>query len=129
MRCVECDHAREDHNDLGCCEKGCDCQVPKVFVYECIAQTAEERVGEMHGAVLLDILNERKRQNEKWGEQNHDAYRWLAILSEEVGEAAQAALHNEFGGKAKGTLQTELIHVASVAIQWLECIERHGGQQ
>lgn len=32
---------------------------------------------------LSDVLAERLRQNEKWGEQNHDAYRWLAILSED----------------------------------------------
>jgi NTP pyrophosphatase (non-canonical NTP hydrolase) len=77
--------------------------------------------------VMIDIAEERQRQNEKWGEQNHDDYTWLAILSEELGETAQAALHNEFGGDAKGTLRTELVQVAAVAIQWLECIDRHGG--
>ena len=70
------------------------------------------------------IATERARQNEKWGEQNHDDYRWLAILTEEIGELAQAALHDEFGGRAAGTLEDELIQVAAVAVQWLECIER-----
>lgn len=79
--------------------------------------------------VMSDIAGERIRQNEKWGEQNHDDYTWLAILSEEIGETAQAALHNEFGGCAKGTLRAELVQVAAVAIQWLECIDRNGGEK
>lgn len=128
MKCPDCEHPRDSHDGYGCNEPECDCQIPSVCVVECIAQDVEERVGEIYPAVLFDILNERKRQNAKWGEQNHDAYRWLAILSEEVGEAAQAALHNEFGGRAKGTLRTELVQIAAVTIQWLECVDRNGGE-
>lgn len=39
--------------------------------------------------VLVDVGNERVRQDEKWGPQSHDAKTWLAILMEEVGEAAE----------------------------------------
>jgi NTP pyrophosphatase (non-canonical NTP hydrolase) len=67
---------------------------------------------------------ERYFQDARWGEQNHDDYRWLAILVEEVGELAQAMLHDEFGGSHAGTAPTELVQVAAVAVQWLECIER-----
>lgn len=74
--------------------------------------------------MLMSILGERKRQNEKWGEQNHDDYRWLAILTEEVGELSQAILHDEFGGKATGTMRDELIQVTAVAFQWIEALER-----
>ncbi len=74
--------------------------------------------------VINNIFQERKRQNAKWGEQNHDDYRWLAILTEEVGELAQAVLHDEFGGKAAGTAETELLHVAAVSAQWLEHFQR-----
>lgn len=70
------------------------------------------------------IHSERERQNKKWGEQNHDDYRWLTILSEEVGEIAQAILHDEFGGSHAGTAKIELIQIAAVAVQWLECMER-----
>lgn len=73
---------------------------------------------------LQAIREERARQTAKWGEQDHDNYRWLAILMEEVGELAQAILHDEFGGAHAGTNQTELIQVAAVAVQWLECMER-----
>lgn len=74
--------------------------------------------------VLSLVLAEYDRQNIKWGKQDHDNYHWLAILTEEVGELAQAILHDEFGGSCAGNVQIELIHVAAVAVQWLECIER-----
>ena len=70
------------------------------------------------------VALERKRQTEKWGEQNHDVFVWLSILSEEIGELAQAALHDKFGGRAAGTLKNELTQVAAVAVQWLEQLER-----
>ena len=74
--------------------------------------------------ICNQILDERDQQDEKWGEQNHDDYRYLAMLTEEVGEVAQAILHNEFGGKAKGMVRKELIQLAAVAVQWLETMER-----
>jgi NTP pyrophosphatase (non-canonical NTP hydrolase) len=74
--------------------------------------------------ILNHILDELNRQNEKWGEQNHDNYTWLAILTEEVGELSQAILHDEYGGRAAGNVKTELEQVAAVAVQWLESIER-----
>ena len=43
--------------------------------------------------VLADVLQERMFQEDKWGTQTHDAQTWLAILMEEVGESAQAALN------------------------------------
>lgn len=77
-------------------------------------------------SLLVDLARERRRQDEKWGEQNHRDEIWLAILSEEIGEVSQALLHNKFGGTHAGTLREELIQVTAVAIQWLDCIERNG---
>ena len=74
--------------------------------------------------VMKQILDERLRQEEKWGEQTHDNYRWLAILGEEFGELAQAILHDEFGGEAAGQAKKELIHTVAVGVQWLEQMER-----
>lgn len=78
-------------------------------------------------SVLNAVAAERARQDARWGEQNHDAYTYLAILTEEVGEAAQAALHDQFGGKAAGTLEAEVIQIAAVAVAWVECIRRRTG--
>lgn len=40
--------------------------------------------------VLEDIDDERRRQDAKWGEQNHDLTVWLTVLAEEVGETGEA---------------------------------------
>lgn len=70
--------------------------------------------------VIELVRAERERQFAKWGKQDHNTFVWLSILTEEIGEASQAALHDVFGGKAKGTFLTEMIHVAAVAIQIIE---------
>jgi NTP pyrophosphatase (non-canonical NTP hydrolase) len=78
---------------------------------------------------LNDILAERKRQNLKWGEQNHDDATWALIVGEEFGEVQQAILHDRFGGKAAGTTRAELVQLAAVCLQWLECIDRREPQK
>ena len=35
--------------------------------------------------VLLEVIKERKRQDKKWGIQNHSPLEWLPILAEEFG--------------------------------------------
>jgi len=83
-----------------------------------------------HIATVFDAIRaERERQNATWGEQDHDAYTWLAILGEEFGEVSQAILHVTFGGKAAGTLRAELVQLVAVGVQWLECIERQAARE
>lgn len=78
--------------------------------------------------VMVDIAAERALQNIEHGESNKNNTDgdWLAVLTEEVGEVAQALLHNKFGGKHAGTLRDELVQVAAVAVQWLERLDRDG---
>lgn len=78
----------------------------------------------IRGQVMRAIEAERASQDEKWGEQNHTDEWWLAILTEEVGETAQALLADRFGGATKMTTREELVQVAAVALAWLECMER-----
>lgn len=92
--------------------------------------------------ILTEVQDERKRQDAKWGEQNHpngtgyefykrlcDDYRmdydlqsssdeltWDTILLEEVYEALSE------DDQAK--LRAELLQVAAVAVAWIECIDR-----
>lgn len=92
--------------------------------------------------VLNDVLRERERQNNKWGVQNHNAVEWIAILTEEVGEASKEAVDFHFANgdvdpalKAGLNLQRirldnyrkELIQVAAVAIQAVESLDRQTG--
>jgi len=87
--------------------------------------------------VLNEVLLERQRQEEKWGQQNHNAPEWLMILGEEVGEANKAALETYFaarGPKPDGyesvedysNYRAELIQVAAVAVSMIESIDRNG---
>ena len=75
--------------------------------------------------VLNDILNERTRQDEKWGADRtqHPAI-WHTILSEEVGEVAQEVLDTTFEDAATDNLYEELIQVAAVAVAWAEAVQR-----
>lgn len=78
--------------------------------------------------VADEVLLERQRQDEKWGEQNHHPMEWLTILGEEVGEANKAALEAHFKGYgAQGdwsNYRAELIQVAAVAVAMVECLDR-----
>lgn len=99
-------------------------------------------------SILDEIREERKRQDDKWGEQNHpitllpakdaesvandlrekcdEAFKagegsWEDILLEEVYEALEQS--------AKGNyLETreELIQVAAVVVAMIECLDRNG---
>lgn len=73
---------------------------------------------------LHSVLIERAKQNEKWGEQNHEDLFWLAILGEEFGETAQAILHTQTGERNAGKTRKELVHTVAVGLQWLECMDR-----
>ena len=49
------------------------------------------------------VQERRKEQDNKWGSQHHSIEKWLAILMEEVGEVARAALDDViFVGAAVG---------------------------
>jgi len=67
-----------------------------------------------------DILAERARQDEKWGpDRNQMAEKWHLIVSEEVGEFADATLSEHFERQ-----RHELVQVAASALAALEAHER-----
>ena len=68
---------------------------------------------------LESVVAERKRQDEKWGIQNHHFGVWLTILGEEFGEACKAAL--EFDGPR---YRCELVQTAAVACAAIEAYDR-----
>jgi hypothetical protein len=80
--------------------------------------------------VAQALIAERRRQDEKWGVQNHGPLAWLAILTEERDELNREVLaaHFEPPGPdrlaAFARLRTELIQEAAVAMAWLENMER-----
>lgn len=74
--------------------------------------------------ILFEIQFERDRQDEKWGDQsgNRDDT-WVAILTEEVGEAAKEVLET---GALNGNLRKELIQCAAVCVAWIEALDKRG---
>ena len=76
--------------------------------------------------IIDEIIYERERQDQKWGEQDHDLATWCLILGEEVGEVNQAVLENRFatGKYSIDDVKKELIQVAAVAVSMLESINR-----
>lgn len=79
------------------------------------------------GDVLYDVLQERKRQNRKYGYQRHSHGKWLAIKGEEDGEVCEAVNRIHFPLDSKPTdadnLYEELIHSAAVSLAWAEQIK------
>lgn len=74
--------------------------------------------------VLDDVVAERKRQVDKWGTQRLEWPVWLAVLTEEVGESAEAALEAHFETSTSlDHLREELIQVAAVAVAIVEHID------
>lgn len=73
---------------------------------------------------LIAVLRERARQEVLWGEQNHDPFTYQAILQEETGEAARAALELRFGKGTLEHLREEAVQVAAVALAIVECLDR-----
>ena len=70
----------------------------------------------------LDMVrDEREYQDAKWGPQQHSPVMWLAILSEEVGEVAGAALRHHWDDVSPDEYVRELIQVAAVAVAAVEC--------
>ena len=70
--------------------------------------------------IIKLILEERQRQDLKWGEQNHNIYKWLAILGEEIGEVNKAALEDNYD-----EVIDELVQIGAVAIAMIESLERN----
>lgn len=81
----------------------------------------------------IDILHERKNQNEKWGIRRHTMGDWLKILVEELGEVAQAMQIGDLCHKESDAndLYKELIQVAAVACAIAEQVreETNNGRQ
>ncbi len=77
------------------------------------------------------VEDERQRQEEKWGEQNHSFDKWMVILLEEIGEMSRASLEqykNPNKAQAESNrfyLGHELIQVAAVVKVMWECGDRN----
>lgn len=76
-----------------------------------------------------EILDEMARQEQIWGKQHHTPEYWLAIVMEEIGEAAMAILAADHNANSKTTsfhkdnTREELIQTAACIIHWIQDID------
>ncbi len=83
-------------------------------------------------SVVQEVIEERSKQDAKWGVQNHNVLKWFAILGEEYGEVAKAVVEMTFAGDGdewevwKCNYREELIQTAAVAIAMVESLDRNG---
>lgn len=78
-------------------------------------------------SALWDAWTERRRQDKRWGQQDHAPAFWMLILGEEFGEAQKAALEASWGGGASwADYRAELVQVAAVALAAIESFDRNG---
>lgn len=108
----------------------------------------------MNSKVLFEVDDERRKQDAKWGEQNHPDYapsknlaklklvteKWvkqaknLCELQAKNGELNWATIlaeefaeaMDELAFSSSSKLRAELIQVAAVCVAWIECIDRRG---
>ena len=86
--------------------------------------TTERTIAHMNSGVLQEIIQEMVSQDKKWSpDRNLEPLLWNAILGEEVGEVSKAILEDDQG------LRQELIQVAAVCAQWIQCIDRTNGDE
>lgn len=87
-------------------------------------------LGKIRVDALDDINDERDRQDAKWGVQNHPASVWLTVLTEEVGELAEAVLvvrgepRDLTMSQAIADMRKEAVQSAAVAMAFVEWIDR-----
>ena len=80
-------------------------------------------IGRFKEAIKM-VRMERYFQHGRWGDRpKQPDETWLAILIEEVGEAAQALLQLQYEGKGDlPRLRDEVNQCAAVSVAWLEAL-------
>jgi NTP pyrophosphatase (non-canonical NTP hydrolase) len=82
-----------------------------------------------HDSAFISVGEERVRQMDLWGEQDHHPLQWIALLTEELGEAAEHVNDafippNDPQGFDEDGYREELVHVAAVAVAAITALDR-----
>ena len=67
-----------------------------------------------------EILFEHERQIAKWGIQDRSSFEWMAYLTEEIGELAQAICEYEYRKGRTSNIFKEAMQVATLSLKIAE---------
>jgi nicotinamide riboside kinase len=98
------------------------------IVMEALGNNAQANQYRHELSALHDVLQERTRQLKKWGTQNHDAFKWSAILGKEYGKVCKSIVDlniNEDDVEAWKNYRKESSHAGAVALAMIECLDRN----
>lgn len=101
-----------------------------------LIRAANEGPADPHAEEARRLIDEeRRRQDAKWGEQNHDPQVWMAILGEKFGELCQAANDLRWGKPVEKQnvdpwthALNEAVQTAAVSKAIVECLLRAAWQ-
>lgn len=71
------------------------------------------------GKIVLDVFDEIKTAEKKHGEFPPDKHRCLSIITEELGETAQALLKSEYEGGKEITEYKEAVQLTAMGFRFL----------
>ncbi|MHA1903602.1 MAG: hypothetical protein ACW968_07550 [Candidatus Thorarchaeota archaeon] len=80
----------------------------------------EDRKLVSHQELFSSVLQENKRQLDKFGVQVATLFEWSTWLTEELGELANAIIENNYNGGPLNDISTEAIEVATLALKIAE---------
>jgi hypothetical protein len=91
---------------------------------------------ELEAAAIAAVIAERRRQDGKFGKQDHDPAWWMVIMGEEYGETCQAVCEYRWGEAMPGVTSDdrmkridhavdEATQVAAVAVAMVQSILRN----
>lgn len=81
---------------------------------------------EVQAEAITDIINERDRQDQKWGVQNKQPLQWMSIIGEEFGEVCKETIELDEQRKAENkAYYIELVQLAATVLCALEDYRRH----
>lgn len=73
--------------------------------------------------IFEEIKAEKKRQEVKYGIQDHDPFIWTSILSEELGKADEALIDSYFSNIDIEEFRKHIVQLGAVCVSTLECLD------
>lgn len=76
--------------------------------------------------ILLEVIQERERQDEQWGGPEHDdshfIYEWLQFIDDQY----EKGMHEWICGGGRNKIRARLVKIAALAFAGIESIDRNG---